>query len=422
MRRPALLLASFLLALILISSCTTVQPTESLVVIEEPYRYFTLPPVRPFGQTIGVLNDTGLSLRSFDLFNWDLYAKANHQANLLEGQVEDKAWAVVDLRRHPALRAQLANKEAEAFIFNARDVQDNLYVGSWNPQTDSWLVQVTDMHLVVEPSVDRSAGSLVVVNKGDLPFEKLYIESKAYVQFDGSELNLLNGAMLEGGKRARIDIKLLASQEEIVNLIAVDTEGNVLSRLFRPATDPWLIKLGAAPGFFELVVENQTGETLWNLFAAPQEEYQKEELGVDLLGLNLLYGGKSVTIEQKDSVSGKLMIVGVDYNEFRYVTAIDTGMSQVVVLDSSMMIPPPERLRLVNQASFDIWFLYSLENGVMGYDLLEYGILERGEEFLLPVDKALDLHAFDELDNEYELLWSPGDPLTLTLTDAYRID
>lgn len=439
-------------------------PNESqepvfLAVIEDPPRFWKYPPVKPFGNKVGVINRTGYTLKVFDLFNEALYSNNAQQVNLLEDAVEDGQRVVVDLQSWPDLLSELDKRDGSKFIFNARDWDNDLYWGEWDPQVDDWNLVIAYEQLEREwqgeGEVESFGSSLVIANATGYPIEKLFLERKRVNQMDGSETNLLQGRLLQDGKRARIQVSDLGHLAEYLSfeaystltVSAYDTDGDLYIKEWHPTTDLWLIQLTSADMLwsdsthYELQVENQTGGSIWYLYVTDDAHYQAGELGDDLLGMDILDDAERIDInlsqadgfddllEQPEETVMHVIAEGLDGTVHHATFLLGDAYPSVVFDRSSLedfVVEEGEELTLYNDTPADLWFLYLATDEMVheknfGNDLLRDGIWEMKEAFtfkvspaLVEADQVLHLYAYDYLDNEYHKEWKVSDGWTLT--------
>jgi hypothetical protein len=84
------------------------------------------------------------------------------------------------LEDHPELLAELNKKDGSKFLFNARDWDNDLYWGEWDPADDDWNLVVSSDQLEAEDEEDDEVPSfgpsLVIANNTGYPLEKLFLE------------------------------------------------------------------------------------------------------------------------------------------------------------------------------------------------------------------------------------------------------
>ena len=159
---------------------------------------------------VGVINSTGYTLTTFDLFSDAMYFTQDTQVNLLGEELEDGKQALITLSQYPELEAALAERDGSLFSFNAIDGDGDFYYGTWDPERESWNIEITfDMYQerTYANLVPSFGDSIVVINHTAYPLEALYLESKHFLQLDGSETNLLYGDVLDVSKQLRIPTK-----------------------------------------------------------------------------------------------------------------------------------------------------------------------------------------------------------------------
>lgn len=430
------------------------KPNLAVATIEMPPRYMKYPPVVRYGEVIGLVNETGYSIKSFDLFNDRMFLESTAKINMLSEDLGDGERKIIHLTQYPALSEELQKRDGSTFTFNASDWDEDLYWGEWNPSEDAWnLVLTSDHMLSVTPDLDIEAfgPSLVIANQSGYSFERLYIERKSPNEMDGSEINLLGEQLLPSGHLARIKTEELAHLQEFLNfdayatltITAYDTDGDRYTLLWHPTTDAWFIALTLAElqwpagDQFYLTVENQTGQTLWYLYAIPDSYFLEGEYGSDLLDWDLIYDSDKLTVDlaQLDYLADALKgdsdevihIVAKDANDvFYYKEYFPNEDIAYIVFEAEELLEEGESLSLYNDTPSDLWFLYLSTDEIvdeddLGRDLLRDEIWEMQEEFTFKVSPSLvenhpvlHLYAYDYLDNVYHKTWKVGDGWALT--------
>jgi hypothetical protein len=269
---------------------------------------------------------------------------------------------------------------------------------------------------------------------------------------DGSETNVLENQLLQDGKRARIQVSDLPHLTEhlsfdaysTITVSAYDTDGDLYSKYWHPTTDRWLIKLSGADllwndsNQYELLVENQTGSSLWYLYVADEGRYQAGEFSEDLLGMDIIDDGEQMDInlcdidwlqELLDQQSETVMhVVAEDVDGTPYHATFLLSEGYPSVLFDAFIDETGEALTLYNDTPSDLWFLYLATDEMVkaddfGRDLLRDGIWEVKVEFTFKVSPALvennqvlHLYAYDYLDNEYHKEWNVSDGWHLTFS------
>ncbi len=430
-----------------------------LAAIEDPPRFWKYPPLKPYGNVLGVINNTGYALQMFDLFNEQLYQMQKQQVNLLSEELEDGSRALIQLDAYPELLAELHKKDGSKFHFNARSWDDDLYWGDWNPGQEDWNLFISSEHLEREgdanDEVESFGSSLVIANATGYPLKQLFLEHKRMNLMDGSEVNLLEDQVLQSGKRARIqvsDLPHLAEQLSFdayatLTVSAYDTDGDLYVKYWHPTTDLWLIELDNADmqrADFEsqqLLVENRSGTSLWFVYIVPEDLYAMGDLGDDVLGMDIIGDGESLHIDLSE-LAVLQDIIGTDVETVVHVVAEDVeGNVQHATfslgdLYPSVLFEPSaadllieeagEELTLYNDTPADLWFLYlatdeMVKDADFGRDLLRDGIWEMQEEFTFKVSPVwvenhpvLHLFAYDYWDNEYHKEWKVSDGWSLS--------
>ncbi|MEA5105836.1 MAG: hypothetical protein VB010_00600 [Sphaerochaeta associata] len=430
------------------------EPKLAMASIELPPRFIKYPPVVRYGEIMGLVNETGYSIKSFDLFNDRMYLASMQVTNLLPESLGDGERMVIDLTKFPLLSEEIQKRDGSIFTFNASDWDDDLYWGEWDPSEDSWnLVLTSDSLLPTSMDIDvESFGpSIVIANRSGYPFERLYIERKSPNEMDGSETNLLGEQLLSSGQFARIQVADLAHLQEFLTfdayatltITAFDTDGDRYTLLWHPTTDAWFIELTLAElqwpegDQFYLTVQNQTGQTLWYLYAVPDSYFVEGDYGSDLLDWDLIYDSDELTVDlaQLDYLDEALQgdsdevihIIARDDNGVLYHKKYYPNRDiAYVVFEAEAVLEEAESLSLYNDTPADLWFLYLATDEMVheknfGNDLLRDGIWEMKEAFTFKVSPALvednqvlHLYAYDYLDNEYHKEWKVSDGWTLT--------
>ncbi len=403
---------------------------------------------------MGLVNETGYSIKSFDLFNDRMFLESTERANLLSDDLSDGQRVVIPLTDHPALYEAIQKRDGSIFSFNAYDWDGDLYWGEWNPSEDAWNLVLTADHMITDTpdlGIESFGPSFVIANQSGYSFERLYVESKSPNEMDGSETNLLGEQLLSSGQLARIQVADVARLQEFLTfdayatltVTAYDTDGDRYTLLWHPTTDSWFIKLTLAElqwpdgDQFYLTVENQTGQTLWYLYAVPDSYFLEGEYGSDLLDWDLIEDSDELTIDlaqleyldealQGDS-DEPIHIVAIDANDVLYHKVYYPNQDIAhVVFEAEEVLEEGQSLSLYNDTPADLWFLYLATDEMVkaddyGRDLLRDGIWEVKEDFTFTVNPALvqdnqvlHLYAYDYLDNEYHKEWKVSDGWTLT--------
>lgn len=479
MKRIRILLTIACIALALLG-CTTTNvpvaeelppappvPVEELAVptpladIEMPQRYLKAPPVKRYGPVVGVINSTGYTLTTFDLFSDAMYFTQDTQVNLLGEELEDGKQALITLSQYPELEAALAERDGSLFSFNAIDGDGDFYYGTWDPERESWNIEITfDMYQerTYANLVPSFGDSIVVINHTAYPLEALYLESKHFLQLDGSETNLLYGDVLDVSKQLRIPTKDLTALSEYLTfdayatlyLTAIDRDGDRYQVLWHPTTDLWAIELTSADlnfpqeGRFFITVANETERTLWYLHAVTTEAYEEGYLGEDLMGLNILDSGEELEVDLSEVDALTEALGGASDEVIHLVALTSDGVryhrtfapyaeSRYVVFEERDHDGEQEegpKLTLYNETPSDLWFLYlatdeMIKQKELGRDLLGDEIVDVGEVFsfnlnLAHEDEELNFYAYDFNDQVYHKRWnrfSDGLELTFTVED-----
>lgn len=430
------------------------EAKTSIATIELPPRYMKYPPVVRYGTALGLVNETGYPLKSFDLFNDQMYLESTQKVNMLTSNLGDGERVVIDLGLYPALYDQMQKRDGWTFSFNANDSEENFYVGEWDPSEDPWnlVINADAMSEAAQTlEIEAFGPSFVVANHSGYTFDRLFLEKKGLTEMDGSETNLLGDQLLLSGQLARIAVAdlpqlsefLTPDAYETLTLSAYDTDGDRYALLWQPTTDPWFIELTLAAlewpdgDQFYLTVENQTGETFWYLYAVPDSYFQIGDYGSDLMDWDLVYDGDELTVDlaQLDYLEEALQ---GDSDEVIHIVAKD-AMDVLyhkeyypnediayVVIEAVDILQEGESLSLYNDTPDDLWFLYLATDAMVaqsdfGSDLLRDGVWEKQQEFSFKVnpslvenEQVLHLYAYDYLDNEYHKTWKVGDGWTLT--------
>ena len=430
------------------------EPKLSVATIEMPPRYMKYPPVVRYGESMGLVNETGYSIKSFDLFNDRMFLESTERANLLSDDLSDGQRVVIPLTDHPALYEAIQKRDGSIFSFNAYDWDGDLYWGEWNPSEDAWNLVLTADHMITDTpdlGIESFGPSFVIANQSGYSFERLYVESKSPNEMDGSETNLLGEQLLSSGQLARIQVADVARLQEFLTfdayatltVTAYDTDGDRYTLLWHPTTDSWFIKLTLAElqwpdgDQFYLTVENQTGQTLWYLYAVPDSYFLEGDYGSDLLDWDLIEDSDELTVDlaqleylgealQGDS-DEPIHIVAIDANDVLYHKVYYPNQDIAhVVFEAEEVLEEGQNLSLYNDTPADLWFLYLATDEMVkaddyGRDLLRDGIWEVKEDFTFTVNPALvqdnqvlHLYAYDYLDNEYHKEWKVSDGWTLT--------
>ncbi|MEA4860625.1 MAG: hypothetical protein VB127_09090 [Sphaerochaeta sp.] len=476
MKRIRILFTIALIAFTLIGCATTnipvaeelppapPAPVEELSVpspladIKMPQRYLKAPPVKRYGPVVGVINSTGYTLTTFDLFSDAMYLKQDAQVNLLGEDLEDGKQALITLSQYPELETALSEQDGSLFSFNAIDGDGDFYYGTWDPERESWNIEII-FDSIQERSyanlVPSFGDSIVVINHTGYPLEALYLESKHFLQLDGSETNLLYGEVLDSTRQLRIPTKELTALSEHLTfdayatlyLTAIDRDGDRYQVLWHPTTDLWAIELTSADlnfpqeGRFFITVANETERTLWYLHAATTEAYEDGYLGEDLMGLNILDSGEEleVALSDVDAIADALggasdeviHLVALTSDGVRYHrTFVPYAESRYVVFEERDRDGEQEKgpkLTLYNETPSDLWFLYlasdeMIKQKELGRDLLGDEILDVGDVFSFSLslshsEEDLNLYAYDADDQVYHKRWNRfSDGLELTFT------
>jgi hypothetical protein len=298
----------------------------------------------------------------------------------------------------------------------------------------------------------------VVINHTAYPLEALFLESKHFLQLDGSEINLLYGDVLDVSKQLRIPTKDLTALSEYLTfdayatlyLTAIDRDGDRYQVLWHPTTDLWAIELTSADlnfpqeGRFFITVANETERTLWYLHAATTEAYEEGYLGEDLMGLNILDSGEELEVDLSEVDALTEALGGASDEVIHLVALTSDGVryhrtfapyaeSRYVVFEERDHDGEQEegpKLTLYNETPSDLWFLYlatdeMIKQKELGRDLLGDEIVDVGEVFsfnlsLAHEDEELNFYAYDFNDQVYHKRWnrfSDGLELTFTVED-----
>jgi hypothetical protein len=437
------------------------MPAEKpgLAVVASPQRYTLYPLVPRFGDVVGLTNATGYTLTSFDLFNATMLEAQPDTENLLTSELEDGQSVLIALSGHPTLKQQLLQESAEVFVYNAYDWEGDLYWGSFDPEKDAWNIVLTLDQLDQEASLEDipSFGpTIVVANHTDAVLQSLYIGHVPPQQMDGSQTNLLGTQSLDANKEARIAVADLPELAEdlvfdayaTLYVTAFDREGNRYMKLWHPTTDRWAVALDyealsyPGEGQYPLTIANETGRTLWYLYALSEAAYQAGSYAGDLLGLDLLGEGEETTVDLanledlaqalRGDADEAVHIVGLDSDGATYhrLYRPREGTTYLVLGSEDLVGVPQEggpTLLVRNETGEDLWFLYvssveltEPEQG--GKDMLGDAIWENGTLFsfsLPPIESetVMYLYAYDLYDTVYHKTWKLSDGWDVTFRE-----
>jgi hypothetical protein len=143
-------------------------PKLSEAAIEMPPRYMKYPPVIRYGDFVGLVNETGYSIKSFDLFNDRIFLESTEKINMFSDDLGDGQRVVIHLTNHPALYEGIQKRDGSTFSFNAADWDGNLYWGEWNPSEDAWNLVLSADHMISDTpdlGIESFGPSFVIANK-----------------------------------------------------------------------------------------------------------------------------------------------------------------------------------------------------------------------------------------------------------------
>jgi len=252
-----------------------------------------------------ITNYTGYEITVLDIFSDSMYEENDNLNNLLTFGIEADDSTTISLDWYPELAQALLATTEEVFHVNAMDSEGSSYYKEWQPLLDEWEIELQYDDRNYYPAMEETglAGeSILVSNNSFYTFEQLYIRSKTMAQEQEFGPNLLGFDFLPG-YTVRIDMEDIpwvdTAEESSFLLVAFDNEGDFYTHEWVPQDTGWYPQLTIddlnvlpsaefLPPEATLTITNNTGKDLWYVYLPTLSMAEGNDLGVDLLLINVL--------------------------------------------------------------------------------------------------------------------------------------
>ena len=425
-----------------------VQPTPRFVVHPTPERW---------GTELGVLNQTGYTFVSLDIYSERMSNLSPNQENLLTTPLESGDRVQINLLHHLLLFNELSRQDSKPFYYTAIDEDGDYFQGVWDPAHDLWTISLDfedyrgDYLARRFPADGAVFGVLNRINSPIIEFS-----------FAPADENLLGEAVLLPGQEAIIPAVLaLGSVDEDKSTYrwdAYDESGQRYTGYYSPAESSKAItifpmsQVYIQEGQYELIVDNQLDDAIWYLFAMTGQEYLYGDWGDDLLGYTIILEGQEEQVDLYGSPrlaqlldsgwEGRLYLVAETYDEGSYLVYTEVSpdypymyvsVNASRLIDESIYQEEEEGVELVlyNNTQGQLWILHESTEPVQpsyGEDLLGDGIWEHDQFITLSVERPfvdsgqqLYLWAYDKDGQPYLRTWSGGEGRVLIYTEADQV-
>lgn len=333
------------------------EVSQGLATVYAPPRYVPVRPAQSYGNYLVLSNKTGYILNRFDVFNDQMYLDSNSQVDLFGGKVVDEErYRIIMLDDHPDLKDQLFRKDGSIFYLNAIDADGDMYFREWDPETESWNLELTFDDLVyddIDPAVESFGDYLLVANRTGSPLTELYLQLSPYGEGELTT-NVLGDMGLVPGETVKLQTSDLPWLSDVMHfndyghvyVIAIDIYGTHYVADWYPTTDLWRIELYSDlvvgnPDAVWIRVVNETPWLFWTLYAMTDEMFEAEELGEDLLGEDILSDGEETFVDISSVLpyDGPIHFLAFDSEDLAYhqVLLPDAPVLEVVFTEEDSL-------------------------------------------------------------------------------------